>query len=67
VGRLKIAVGTGWQPEELGSLDSDFISRGPRTDEIIEFLRGSWETGSSAFCGEHYDFPSEDRRFPARS
>jgi probable F420-dependent oxidoreductase len=56
-GRVKIAVGTGWQPEEFAILGSDFGNRGQRTDEIISILRGCWATGNSQHDGEHYSFP----------
>lgn len=56
-GRLKVAVGTGWQPEEFASLGSDFATRGRRTDEIIAFLRGAWASGTSEFEGAYYGFP----------
>jgi probable F420-dependent oxidoreductase len=55
--RLKVAIGVGWQPEEFAAMGSDFTTRGRRTDEIIAILRSAWETGSSAFDGEHYSFP----------
>lgn len=56
-GRLKVAIGVGWQPEEFAALGSEFHTRGKRTDEVITILRSCWETGSSAFEGEHYRFP----------
>ena len=56
-GRLKLAIGTGWQPEEFAVLESSFADRGKRTDEIIAILRSCWETGMSEFSGEHYSFP----------
>jgi probable F420-dependent oxidoreductase len=57
-GRVKIAVGVGWQPEEFAAMGSDFSTRGKRTDEIVAILRSCWDTGSSEFAGEHYSFPA---------
>jgi probable F420-dependent oxidoreductase len=57
-GRLKIAIGTGWQPAEFAALGSDFATRGQRTDEIISILRCCWESGSSEHQGEFYRFPN---------
>lgn len=56
-GRLKVAVGTGWQAEEFVALGADFASRGERTDEIIKILRSCWRSGTSSFEGEYYHFP----------
>lgn len=56
-GRLKVAIGVGWQPQEFAVLGSDYHTRGKRTDEIITILRSIWTTGSSAFSGEFYSFP----------
>jgi probable F420-dependent oxidoreductase len=56
-GRLKIAIGTGWQPEEFAVLGSDYHTRGKRTDEIISILRSCWLSGNTQHEGEHYGFP----------
>jgi probable F420-dependent oxidoreductase len=56
-GRLKVAIGVGWQPQEFAVLDSDYRTRGGRTDEIVAILRQVWATGSSAFSGDFYSFP----------
>lgn len=56
-GRLKIAIGVGWQPEEFAAMGSDFKTRGRRTDEIVSILRACWENGTSEFHGEFYDLP----------
>lgn len=56
-GRVKVAIGTGWQPEEFAVLGWDFANRGRRTDEIVAVLRSCWETGMTGFEGEFYSFP----------
>lgn len=57
-GRVKIAIGTGWQAEEFAVLGADFNNRGQRTDEIVNILRSCWESGNSQFDGDFYSFPS---------
>jgi probable F420-dependent oxidoreductase len=57
-GRLKIAIGVGWQKAEFDVLESDFATRGKRTDEIIAILRSCWTTGSSEFKGSFYQLPA---------
>lgn len=57
-GRLKVAIGTGWQPEEFSALGSDFGTRGSRTDEIIGILRSAWETGNLEHIGPYYTLPN---------
>lgn len=56
-GRIKIAVGAGWQKAEFDAMGSDFHTRGKRTNEIIAVLRSCWENGHCAFAGEFYTFP----------
>lgn len=57
-GRLKIAIGVGWQKAEFDAMGSAFATRGKRTDEIIAILRSCWKTGSSEFEGQYYSFPA---------
>jgi probable F420-dependent oxidoreductase len=57
-GRLKVAIGVGWQRAEFAAMGSDFRTRGKRTDEIIALLRSCWESGTSEFESAHYRFPA---------
>lgn len=56
-GRVKIAIGTGWQPQEFAALGTEYRNRGKRTDEIIAILRSCWTTGHCRFDGEYYTIP----------
>ena len=41
-GRLKLAVGVGWNPAEYEGMGVDFHTRGDRLDEQLELLRRLW-------------------------
>jgi probable F420-dependent oxidoreductase len=41
-GRMRIAIGVGWNTVEFEALNEDFKTRGQRTDEQIEVLRALW-------------------------
>lgn len=41
-GRLRLGVGSGWNPVEYESLGEDWASRGRRLDEQVEVLRALW-------------------------
>jgi len=56
-GRVSLGLGVGWLREEVEILGFDFVSRGKRTDEMIQILRMLWSSGSAEFHGEHFDFP----------
>jgi probable F420-dependent oxidoreductase len=55
-GRLKLAIGVGWSEAEFAALGQDFHTRGARTDEMIEILRGCWTTDPTSYKGTHYSF-----------
>jgi probable F420-dependent oxidoreductase len=56
-GRLTIAIGVGWSPDEFDALGSNFTDRGARTDEIIGILRGAWENDYVPIDTAHYQLP----------
>jgi probable F420-dependent oxidoreductase len=56
-GRLNVAIGVGWSPEEFAALGSSFADRGERTNEIIAILRAAWHGRPFRHHGKHYDLP----------
>jgi probable F420-dependent oxidoreductase len=55
-GRAILGVGVGWMREEFEVVAQDFATRGARTDEIIDILRGLWSEGPYGHAGQHYRF-----------
>ena len=41
-GRLRLGIGTGWNPVEYEALNEDFHNRGKRQEEQVEVLRKLW-------------------------
>jgi len=41
-GRLRLGVGSGWNPVEYRALETDWSTRGARLDEQVELLRRLW-------------------------
>ena len=56
LGRVIFGVGIGWMQEEFTAADSDYRSRAPRTDEIIEALRILWGPGPVERTGREVSF-----------
>ena len=56
-GRFILGSGVGWMKEEFDIYGVDFASRGPRTDEMLEVMRGAWTGEMFEYHGEHFDFP----------
>jgi probable F420-dependent oxidoreductase len=56
-GRVLAAIGVGWSKGEFDALQSDFHTRGVRTDEILEIIRTAWETDYVAIETPHYRVP----------
>jgi probable F420-dependent oxidoreductase len=54
--RVGLGVGLAWIPEEFEWCQTEYATRGPRTDEAIEILRLCLEGGMVEYHGEHYDF-----------
>jgi probable F420-dependent oxidoreductase len=72
-GRFVLGVGVGWLREEFEALGADYRSRGPATDEVLEFLRHTWRAeqplefhGSFVDVDEVYLVPAshEGREIP---
>ena len=53
-GRLRLAVGVGWQQPEYASLGVPFGERGRRLEEAIELMRLYWTQPSVTFHGRFY-------------
>ena len=54
--RVIPAIGVGWSGDEFALMDSDFKTRGKRTDEILEILRLLWTGELVEYSGEYYQF-----------
>lgn len=57
-GRTELGIGVGWLEEEFGAVGQEFRTRGARTNEIVQILRGLWSEGDYAHDGTHYSFPA---------
>jgi len=53
-GRLRLGVGTGWNPVEYEALGIPFAGRGARFDEQVELLRRLWREPVVDFEGSHH-------------
>jgi probable F420-dependent oxidoreductase len=51
-GRLRLGVGTGWNPVEFEALGENFRNRGRRSEEQITVLRALWTEEEVTFRGE---------------
>jgi probable F420-dependent oxidoreductase len=56
-GRVLASIGVGWSKAEFDALESDFSTRGARTDEIISIMRTVWEQDHVAIDTHHYHLP----------
>jgi probable F420-dependent oxidoreductase len=54
--RVTPAVGVGWSGDEFALMNTDFKTRGKRTDEMLEILRLLWTGEMVRYAGEHYQF-----------
>jgi probable F420-dependent oxidoreductase len=50
-GRLRLGVGTGWNPVEYEALGETFTDRGQRSEEQIEVLRALWAEPTVTYDG----------------
>ncbi|WP_072801646.1 TIGR03619 family F420-dependent LLM class oxidoreductase [Rhodococcoides yunnanense] len=57
-GRTELGIGVGWLEEEFVAVGQHFRTRGARTNEIVQILRGLFSDGDYAHEGDHYSFPS---------
>ena len=56
-GRFVFGIGAGWYAEEIVALGYGFRTRGKRTDEMIEVLRGCWTGRPRPFKGKEIVVP----------
>jgi probable F420-dependent oxidoreductase len=69
-GRLRLGIGTGWNPVEYEALDVPFNDRGDRFEEQIHVLRQFWTQESVTFEGQFHQIhgagilPRPDRPVP---
>lgn len=54
--RVTPAIGVGWSADEFALMQSDFSSRGKRTDEMLEILRLLWTGEMVQYQGKYYRF-----------
>jgi probable F420-dependent oxidoreductase len=54
--RVTPAIGVGWSGDEFALMNTDFKTRGKRTDEMLEILRLLWTGEMVQYTGEHYQF-----------
>ncbi len=57
-GRLSLGVGLSPWPEDFVVTGTDWKTRGARTNEMIEIVRGLTAGGFFSYDGEHYQVPS---------
>jgi probable F420-dependent oxidoreductase len=57
-GRLVAAIGVGWSRGEFEALQSDFSTRGARTDEIVRIMRTAWDQDYQPIDTAHYHVPA---------
>jgi probable F420-dependent oxidoreductase len=55
-GRVILGVGAGHVQAEFEALGIDFATRGPRTDECIDAIRGAFTSTYSRFSGTFFDY-----------
>jgi probable F420-dependent oxidoreductase len=56
-GRFRLGIGTGWNQVEYTSLNEDFKSRGPRSEEQIEVMRMLWSNQIVEYKGKWHRIP----------
>lgn len=57
-GRLDLAVGLGWHPDEYAAAGTDMKTRGARLDEMLELINALFQPGDTAFKGKYYSVPN---------
>jgi alkanesulfonate monooxygenase SsuD/methylene tetrahydromethanopterin reductase-like flavin-dependent oxidoreductase (luciferase family) len=55
-GRLELAIGSGYRPEEFAGFGIDSRQRGRLSDEGVEVLLRAWADEPVEFHGKHYEF-----------
>jgi probable F420-dependent oxidoreductase len=56
-GRLRLGIGTGWNPVEYEALGENFRNRGMRSEEQIEVMRRLWSEPTIDFSGKWHRIP----------
>jgi probable F420-dependent oxidoreductase len=56
--RFGFGVGLSPWPEDFAVTGTDYATRGPRMDEMIEIVRGLTRGGFFSYAGKHYQIPS---------
>lgn len=56
-GRLRLGIGTGWNPVEYEALGENFHDRGIRSEEQIEVMRRLWAEPTVDFEGRWHSIP----------
>ncbi|MBW8011391.1 MAG: LLM class F420-dependent oxidoreductase [Chloroflexi bacterium] len=56
-GRLRLGIGTGWNPVEYTALNQDFHTRGKRQEEQVEVLRRLWTEQLVTYKGRWHTIP----------
>jgi probable F420-dependent oxidoreductase len=54
--RVSLGIGVGWQKAEFDMVGQDFHTRGKRTDESLQILRGLMSGELTEHHGQYYDF-----------
>jgi probable F420-dependent oxidoreductase len=55
--RVSLGIGTSPWPEDFEATGEDWKTRGPRTDEMIDIIRGLAAGGYFEYRGRHYQIP----------
>jgi probable F420-dependent oxidoreductase len=56
-GRVGVAMGIGWLPEEFAATGTPMAGRGDRFEECVAAIRACWGPDPVEHHGEHYDVP----------
>ena len=56
-GRVRVAMGIGWMPEEFAATGTPMARRGDRFEECVAAVRACWGPDPVEHHGEHYDIP----------
>jgi probable F420-dependent oxidoreductase len=56
-GRLRVAFGVGWSPDEMEAAGADMKVRGARADEFLQLLKTIWTTEPVEHRGKFFSVP----------
>jgi probable F420-dependent oxidoreductase len=57
-GRLLLGVGIGWMEQEFSIVNTEFVGRGARTEEMLDVMRLLWRGEPASHHGRWYSFDS---------